>query len=69
MKKRSKLLRAMTKDGSARAFVIDSREIVNDAIKYHGTSPTASVLLGSTLAAGSIMGWRGKDRRFSLTVN
>lgn len=69
MRKTSTMLRAMTRDGSARAFVIDSTAIVDDAIKYHGTTPTASALLGRILTATSIMGTLLKDKGNSLTIN
>lgn len=64
----SKIIRAMTKNGSAIAIVTDTTDIVNTAIKYHNTAPTATAALGRTLTAASIMGSRLKDKGDSLTL-
>ena len=59
----------MTRDGSAAAMITDTTDIVNRAIEYHNTSPTATAALGRTLTAASLMGSRLKDKGDSLTLS
>lgn len=58
-------------DGQASVTVINSTDIVNEAIKRHDLSPVAAAALGRTLTMGSIMGaqLKSKDDRLTVIVN
>ena len=69
MAEKSKILRAMTRDGSARILVINSRELVNGMIRAHKTSPTATAALGRTVTAASMIGTMLPEAGDSVTIS
>ncbi len=69
MENKSVILRAMTKDGSARIHVMDSTAIVNSAIDIHKTSATAGAAIGRLLTVSSIMGAMMGDADDAITVS
>lgn len=62
------IVRAMTRDGSARAVIIISTDIVNEAVKMKHTSPTATAALGRVMTAASLMGTMLKEKNDRLTL-
>ena len=64
----STVLRGMTRDGSARILVINSKDIVNDMIGFHKPSPTASAALGRVITATSMIGTMLPEDGDTVTV-
>lgn len=59
----------MTRDGSARILVINSKELVNGMIKVHKTAPTATAALGRLITAASMIGTMLPEDGDSLTIS
>lgn len=66
------LLRGLTADGAIRAIAADTTDLVDDAVRRHGTSPTAGAALGRTLTATSLLSHvllKHPDDRVTLRID
>ena len=65
---KSTILRAMTRDGSARILVINSKGMVNSVVSSHHTSPTGTAALGRLVTAASMIGTMLPEDKDSVTI-
>jgi len=52
----NKLIKAMAFDGRIRAYVVNTTDVTNEAIKIHDLWPSAASVLGKTMTIGLMMG-------------
>lgn len=62
------LIKAMAQNGDVRIIAAETTDLVGEAARVHGTSPTATAAFGRMLTAGSIMGSMLKNREDSITI-
>jgi len=53
---RNRLVRVLSKEANVRGLACETTELVNEACRLHGTSPTASAALGRALTGAALMG-------------
>lgn len=63
-----RLIRCITDDGCVIAMAVDTTDVVNQAVAYHGTSAVVSAALGRLLTAASMMGYSLKGEKDTLTL-
>lgn len=56
-----KLVHGLAEGGTIRAMAVDTTDVVEEAIRRHGTSPTASAALGRVLTGTLLLGATFKD--------
>ncbi len=62
------IIRAVTDDGSIRAFACVTKDAVNEAFSHHKTSPVATAALGRTLTAAAMMGAMLKGENDTVSI-
>ncbi|NLY42599.1 MAG: Hsp33 family molecular chaperone HslO [Clostridiaceae bacterium] len=62
------IIKALTKDGTVRAFAAITTDMINKARQIHDTSPVATAALGRTLTAAAMMGSMLKGEQDTLTL-
>lgn len=63
-----KIYKTLIMDGQISLSVLDTTDIVDAAIKYHGLSPVCAAALGRTLTATAFMASGLKDEKAKLSV-
>jgi len=67
----NKLLKTIILENQITLSVLETTDMVNDAIKYHNLSPVCAAALGRTLTACTFMasGLKNQSDKLSVTIN